>query len=81
MSICEWCENEFAPTGGWSQRFCCTQCRNAWNRRRRRQEAVEAAEEELRQGNGGTPEQREKATEGLAAIQASWSAGKFVRRI
>lgn len=87
MAICEWCEQEFIPTGGWPQRFCCSLHRVAWNRQRKREEKQQERAEALRdeRENGfdrGTPEQRESAKEGLAAIQASWQPSpKFVRRI
>ena len=85
---CEWCGNEFTPTGGWEQRFCCDLHRNAWNRRRRRQEAVEAAEDAAQhrsETNGqdrGTPEEREQHRQALAALFTPAAAQReFKRRV
>jgi len=85
---CLWCEREFIPTGAWEQRFCCDLHRNAWNRRRRREEkyaeAVELreAEMELREEGAerGTPEQRQRAKEALAAIVAPAQPAATIRR-
>lgn len=76
---CLWCEGEFIPTGAWEQKFCCDVHRNAWNRRRRRDEkyaeAVEVRETEMelrQEGAGrGTAQQRQQAKEALAAFVAA----------
>ena len=87
---CLWCEGEFIPTGAWEQKFCCDLHRNAWNRRRRRNEkyaeAVELREAELElrlETNGherGTPEQRQAAKEWLSTFTEAPVAQPIVRR-
>ena len=42
MAICPWCEKPFFQDRDW-QRFCCTDHRQRWHRRERKQCAVQAA--------------------------------------
>jgi hypothetical protein len=98
MTICKLnefdeCNNEVAPSQRFVPRpreFCCEEHSSRYRYLKRRANGLlEQRKLERREiraaangGDHGTPEQREEATQGLAAIQASWSsARKFVRRI
>jgi hypothetical protein len=89
MTICKLnefdeCNNEVAP----SQRpvpkpreFCCEEHSNRYRYLKRRSNGLLEDRKEERRLRKVTPEQREEATQGLAAIQASWKPSKFVRRV
>jgi hypothetical protein len=89
MTICKLnefgeCNNEVAPSQRFvpkPREFCCEEHSNRYRYLKRRSNGLLEDRKEERRLRKVAPEEREEAAQGLAAIQASWSAGKFVRRI
>jgi hypothetical protein len=77
MTECKQCGRSFHADKPW-QVFCDPKCRDRWHYEQRKNGGEFQQRKALRKA---TPEEREQATQGLAAIQASWKPGKFVRRI
>jgi hypothetical protein len=89
MTICKLnefgeCNNEVAPSQRFVPRareFCCEEHSSRYRYLKRRANGLLEDRKQERRLRKVTPEQREEAKQGLAAIQASWKPGKFVRRI
>jgi hypothetical protein len=82
MTECRECGKPIFGTA--RKEFCDDYCRGDYHRRKYRQQAVEEAEDRLANGHGGTPQERQKASEEARVVieQMVAKAGpKIVRRI
>jgi hypothetical protein len=83
METCKHCNRPFVQAKPW-QEFCCQRCQQDWHLHQRKLARVEEAEDRLANGHGGTPEQRQKASEEARMVieQMVAKAGpRIVRRM